>query len=134
MGNAVATATRREIDMAASSAVTINRSEQEITSQLSQADPLLSADNVRLSYGPAPGDRGTEVRAVLEKSVPGGALGQKVAAVVGTDPQRQLDDALRRFKQVVETGEVLRSEGSPYGTDAKQQRSQRPAEPLPADQ
>ncbi len=29
--------------MAASSAVTINRSEQEITSQLSQADPLLTS-------------------------------------------------------------------------------------------
>jgi hypothetical protein len=57
-------------------------------------------------------------------------LGQKVAAAVGTDPQRQLDDALRRFKQVLETGEVIRSEGSPEGTDAKQQRKQRPAEPV----
>jgi uncharacterized membrane protein len=133
MGNAVATATRREIDMAASSAVTINRSEQEITSQLSQADPLLTNDDVRISYAPAPGDRGTEVRVVLDQSVPGGALGQKVAAVVGTDPQRQLDDALRRFKQLVETGEVIRSEASPDGTDAKQQRRQRPAQPLAAD-
>ena len=120
--------------MAASSAVTINRSEQEITSQLSQADPLLTSDGVRITYGPAPGDRGTEVRVVLEQSVPGGQLGQKVAAVVGADPQRQLDDAVRRFKQLVETGEVIRSEASPGGTDAKQQRSQRPAQPLAADQ
>ena len=120
--------------MAASSAVTINRSEQEITSQLSQADPLLTSDDVRISYGPAPGDRGTEVRVVLEQSVPGGALGQKVAAVVGVDPQRQLDDALRRFKQLMETGEVIRSEGSPGGTDAKQQRSQRPAAPVAAEE
>ena len=119
--------------MTASSAVTINRSEQEITSQLSQADPLLTRD-VRITYGPAPGDRGTEVRVVLEQTVPGGALGQKVAAVVGADPQRQLDDALRRFKQLVETGEVIRSEASPGGTDAKQQRSQRPAQPLATDQ
>jgi uncharacterized membrane protein len=120
--------------MTASSAVTINRSEQEITSQLSQADPLLTSDDVRISYGPAPGDRGTEVRVVLETSAPGGAIGQKVAAVVGADPQRQLDDAVRRFKQLVETGEVIRSEASPDGTDAKQQRSQRPAQPLAADQ
>ncbi len=119
--------------MGASSAVTINRSEQEITSQLSEADPLLSAGNIRISYRPAPGHRGTEVRAVLESSVPGGALGEKVAAVVGADPQRQLDDALRRFKQLVETGEVIRSEGSPGGTDAKQQRSQRPAKPVATD-
>jgi hypothetical protein len=68
--------------------------------------------------------------AVLDKTAPGGGLGQKVAAAVGTDPQRQLDDALRRFKQVLETGEVIRSEGSPEGTDAKQQRKQRPAEPV----
>jgi uncharacterized membrane protein len=120
--------------MAASSAVTIKRSEQEIRSQLSQGDPLLASEDVRISYGPAPGDRGTEVRVVLEKSVPGGAIGEKVAAVVGTDPQRQLDDALRRFKQLVETGEVIRSEGSPGGTDAKQQRSQRPAEPVAAEE
>ena len=120
--------------MAASSAVTINRSEQEITSQLSQADPLLTSDGVRITYGPAPGDRGNEVRVVLEQSVPGGQLGQKVAAVVGADPQRQLDDSLRRFKQLVETGEVIRSEASPGGTDAKQQRSQRPAQPIATDQ
>src|SRR5829696_4471841 len=117
MGNADATSSERRLSMAASSAVTINRSEQEITSKLSQADPLLTHD-VRISYAPAPG----------------GALGQKVAAVVGSDPQRQLDDALRRFKQLVETGEVIRSEASPGGTDAKQQRRQRPAQPLPTDQ
>ena len=38
--------------------------------------------------------------------------------MVGTDPQRRLDDALRRFKQILETGEVVRSDGSPEGTDA----------------
>jgi uncharacterized membrane protein len=120
--------------MAASSAVTINRSEQEITSRVSEADPLLTGEDARISYDPAPGNRGTEVRVVLETSVPGGAIGQKVAAVVGADPQRQLDDALRRFKQIVETGEIIRSEASPAGTDAKQQRSQRSAQPLAADQ
>jgi uncharacterized membrane protein len=116
--------------MSASSAVTINCSQEEIVARLSEGEPPFSDDTAQLSYAPAPGDRGTEVRVVLDKSAPGGALGQKVAAVFGSDPQRQLDDALRRFKQLVETGEVIRSEGSPGGTDAKQQRSQRPAEPL----
>jgi uncharacterized membrane protein len=119
--------------MNASSAITINRSEPEIASQLGQADPLLSDEEVQIAYAPAPGGRGTEVRVRLEKRVPGGVVGQKVAAIVGTDPQRELDDALRRFKQLVETGEVVRSDGSPDGTDAQQQRSQRPAAPVATD-
>ena len=118
--------------MTASSAVTINCSQEEIVGRLTEAEPPLSDDAAQLSYAPAPGNRGTEVRVVLDKSAPGGGLGQKVAAALGTDQQSQLDDALRRFKQVLETGEVIRSEGSPEGTDAEQQRSQRPAAPLAA--
>jgi uncharacterized membrane protein len=116
--------------MGASSAITINRSEEEITSRLREAEPPLTDEAAKISYGPAPGDRGTEVRVRLDKSAPGGAVGQKVAAVIGSDPQRQLDDALRRFKQLLETGEVVRSDASPAGTDARQQRNQRPAEPV----
>jgi uncharacterized membrane protein len=93
----------------------------------------LTDEEPEISYAPAPGDRGTEVRVSLGKSAGGGVLGRAAAAVVGADPQRQLDDALRRFKQLVEAGEVIRSEGSPGGTDAKQQRKQRPAEPMAAD-
>ena len=70
------------------------------------------------------------MRVVLDESASGGGLGNKVAAVLGKDPQRRLDDAVRRFKQLVETGEVIRSDGSPEGTDANRQRRRRPAEPL----
>ena len=119
--------------MRARSAVTINRSQQEVASQLQQAEPPLSDDGVEISYAEAPGDRGTEMRVMLDQSVPGGPIGKAAAAVAGTDPQRRLDDALRRFKQLVETGEVVRSDGSPEGTDAKQQRTQRPAHPAPTD-
>jgi uncharacterized membrane protein len=118
--------------MSVFSAITINRPQEEIAARLAQADPPLSDEDTEVSFTAAPGDRGTEVRVLLPKS-PGG-LSQKVAAVMGVDAQRELDDALRRFKQLLETGEVARSDGSPAGTDAKQQRSQRPAEPLGADQ
>jgi uncharacterized membrane protein len=121
---------RWEKIMTASSATTINRSQEEIIARLPEAEPPLSDDAAQVSLTPAPGNRGTEVRVILDKSAPGGGLGQKVAAAFGTDPQRQLDDALRRFKQLLEAGEVIRSEGSPEGTDAKQQRKQRPAEPV----
>jgi uncharacterized membrane protein len=49
----------------------------------------------------------------------------------GEEPQQQFKDDLRRFKQVVETGEVVRSEGSPDGSAAKNQFLWRPAQPLP---
>jgi uncharacterized membrane protein len=113
--------------MSVSSAVTIRGTQQEIAARLPQAEPPLSDDDAQVSYAPTPGDRGTEVRVVLPNA-PGG-LGQKVAAVVGVDAQRELDDALRRFKQLLETGEIPRSDGSPTGTDARAQRSQEPAQP-----
>ena len=59
----------------------------------------------------------------------GRELRGKVAAAVGTDPRRRLEDSFRRFKQIVETGQVVRSDGSPEGTDAKQLRNQDAAQP-----
>lgn len=112
-------------------AVTIRRDEAEIRSRLHEADPPLSSDEVTVTFAPAPGARGTEVRAVLQKSS-GGPVGKVVGAVTGTDPERQLSDAMRRFKQLLETGEVIRSEGSPEGVSAPRTRKQRSAEPLGA--
>jgi hypothetical protein len=120
---------RRRGPMVFTAAVTIRRDESEIRSRLHEADPPLSTDEVTVTFAPAPGARGTEVRAVLEKGS-GGPVGKVVGAVTGTDPGRQLSDAMRRFKQLVETGEVVRSEGSPEGPSAPRARKQRVAEPI----
>jgi hypothetical protein len=128
-GRAGADSTRREGPMVFTAAATIRRDEAEIRSRLQEADPPLSGDDVRVTFATAPGARGTEVRAVLEKSS-GGPVGKVVGAVTGTDPERQLSDAMRRFKQLLETGEVVRSEGSPEGTSAPRTRKQRAAEPV----
>ncbi|MFG1889344.1 SRPBCC family protein [Micromonospora sp. NPDC049051] len=85
----------------------------------------------RVRFVPAPGDRGTEVRVRLRYAPPAGALGRAVAKLFGEEPEQQVRDDLRRFKQVVETGEVVRSEGSPDGTSVRQQVMQRPAQPVP---
>ena len=79
---------------------------------------------------PAPGNRGTEVRVTLSYDVPAGPLGRAVAKYFGEEPHQQLDDDLRRFKQVVETGEVVRSDGAPGGKRARQEFPQHPARPL----
>lgn len=81
-------------------------------------------------FMPAAGGHGTEVRIELEYAVPGRIFGAMVAKVFGEDPQQQICDDLRRFKQVIETGEITRSDGSPHGTSIQQQAKQRPAQPL----
>jgi uncharacterized membrane protein len=78
-------------------------------------------------FAPAPGDRGTEVSVVLHYDVPGGVLGRAVATLFGEEPEQQVRDDLRRFKQVIETGEVVRTEILPRGTEAKRRFLQGPA-------
>jgi uncharacterized membrane protein len=79
---------------------------------------------------PAPGDRGTEIHVTLTYELPGGSLGKAVAKYFGEEPSQQLDDDLRRFKQVIETGEVIRSDGAPWGKRARKEFPQHPARPL----
>jgi len=83
----------------------------------------------RVRFLPAPGDRGTEVHLEMTYEQPGGPLGKVVAMLFGEDPEHQANDALRRFKQVQETGEVVRSDGAPEGQTAGRQLKQRPAHP-----
>ena len=48
------------------------------------------------------GDGRTEVRVVLSYDPPAGKLGAAVAKLFGEEPSRQVEDDLRRFKQVME--------------------------------
>jgi uncharacterized membrane protein len=59
----------------------------------------------------APGARGTEVRVQMEYSPPAGALGRTIARLFGEEPEWQIADDLRRFKQLMETGEIPMSDG-----------------------
>ncbi|MCW2860155.1 MAG: Cyclase [Actinoallomurus sp.] len=83
-----------------------------------------------VSFTDAPGGRGTEVRVELRFDPPGGMLGAAFARMLGEHPDQQVRDDMRRFKQVMETGEVVRSEGSPEGVHAIRQLRQRPAQPV----
>jgi len=60
----------------------------------------------------APGGRGTLVRVNLRYDPPAGVLGKAVATLLNTEPGQQVSDDLRRFKQLMETGEVVRSDAS----------------------
>ena len=74
----------------------------------------------------APGGRGTIVKVNMEYMPIGGALGAAVAKLFGEEPEQQMDDDLRRFKQVMEVGEVVVSEATLMGTGYMEQRPGRP--------
>jgi uncharacterized membrane protein len=54
----------------------------------------------------ATGGRGTVVRVALQYNPPAGRLGAAVSTLFGERPASQIQEALRKFKQVMETGEI----------------------------
>jgi uncharacterized membrane protein len=74
---------------------------------------VVSAGSVR--FKPAAGNRGTEVRARLQYDPPAGKIGATVAWLLGHDPSQTIRDDLRRFKQLMEAGEILTTAGQPRG-------------------
>jgi uncharacterized membrane protein len=83
-----------------------------------QAD-VVSAGSVR--FKPA-GEHATQVQVKLQYDPPAGKLGATVAWLFGEDPQHQIAEDLRRFKQLLETGEI--STGA-YRATASTQRMRR---------
>jgi uncharacterized membrane protein len=69
-------------------------------------------------FTPAPGGRGTQVRVVLKYDPPAGVIGAAVARLFGESPAQQIDEDLRRFKQLMEAGEVATTTGQPSGRAA----------------
>lgn len=62
-----------------------------------------------------PAGRGTEVKVNLEYNPPAGVLGAIVAKIWGEEPNQQVADDLRHFKQLMEAGEIPTIEGQPQG-------------------
>lgn len=68
-----------------------------------------------VEFRPTPGDRGTIVTAAIDYQPPAGALGRAFATVLGKNPQFVVREDLRRFKALVESGEVPTIDGQPHG-------------------
>ena len=73
-------------------------------------------------FKPAPGNRGTEVHVQLHYAPPAGRAGAAFAKLFGREPSQEVEGDLRRFKQVLEVGEVVHS-------DASIHRGPHPAQP-----
>ena len=74
---------------------------------------VANAGSVR--FEDAPGDEGTEVTVSLEYNPPGGKLGAAIAKLTRDAASSQIYDALRRFKALMEAGEIPTIEGQPVG-------------------
>src|SRR4051794_24721362 len=116
-------------------AVTIDRPRHEVEEAWTAAAELrrkVEEAGARASFDKAPGDRGTELAVELEYDPPAGDLGAAVQKLTGSDLATQLADDLRRFKQQVETGQVVRSDATPDGHLLADHLRQRAAQPLEA--
>ena len=66
-----------------------------------------------VTFKEAPRDQGTEIRVPVESD----------------DSELETKIQLKRFKQVLETGEVVRSDGTPEGVTKERLAKQEPAQP-----
>lgn len=94
-----------------------NEKENELIAWRSlEGSDVDNAGSVR--FESAPVGRGTIVRVSLKYDPPGGIVGATIAKLFGEEPAQQIQEDLRRFKQVMEAGETATTEGQPSGRSA----------------
>jgi uncharacterized membrane protein len=82
---------------------------------------IANAGTVR--FEPAPGGDGTEVTVTFEYNAPAGKLGAWLAKLSGEEASQQVAEALRRFKALMEAGEIPTIDGQPAGKPQKSKRN-----------
>jgi uncharacterized membrane protein len=68
-----------------------------------------------VEFRPAPNGSGTEVTVALTYHNPAGKVGAAFAKMMGREPELQVREDLRRFKALMETGEIPTVVGQPSG-------------------
>lgn len=95
----------------------------ELIAWESEADAVVQTRG-RVAFKQAPFDRGTEVMVDLGYQPPAGSLGAALSTVLGKGPTHQIREDMRRFKQMIETGEMPTTEGQPSGREAVSSQAQ----------
>jgi uncharacterized membrane protein len=106
--------------MHAKAAITVLGSPEEVQRRWHTQEHVPGAG---VRFATAPGNRGTEIHVEIEEGGP-------LAKLLGSDPLPKVKDELRRFKQLVEAGEIARSDATPEGEAVERKLKQRPAQPL----
>lgn len=94
----------------------------ELIAWKSEPDSEITTEG-RVEFIPAAADRGTMVRLILSYDPPAGIFGKGIAKIMQREPNVQARRDLRRFKSLMETGEVA-TNASPSGRS-----SESPTEP-----
>ena len=89
--------------------ITDNPNELIMWSSVEESD-VFNMGTVRFS--PAVGGRGTEVALEMEFKPKGGIVGEKLTKFFAAIPKTQLRNDLRRFKQLIELGEIVKSDST----------------------
>ena len=85
-----------------------------------RSEPNIAFQNSgSVQFRRAPGNRGTEVTAALQYSIPAGPVGKAFAMLFGKDPSQAIYEDLRHFKQLIEAGEIATIVGQPHGRRSK---------------
>lgn len=75
----------------------------------------------RVVFEDAPGTRGTRVSAIIDYKPPAGAVGLAMAKMFLREPEIQARHDLKRFKMLMETGEIATSASRPENRRAAKQ-------------
>jgi uncharacterized membrane protein len=91
--------------------ITLDQPGSRISWRSTEGADVPNSGNV--SFTPAPGNRGTVVRVQMDYAPPGGAAVAKLAKLLKGEPAGlHISQALRSLKQLLETGEVVKSDAS----------------------
>jgi uncharacterized membrane protein len=78
-----------------------------------EGSDIVHAGTVR--FQPGPQGHGTFVHVTMNYNPPAGIVGKTIAQLLGADPESLIKDDLRRFKQIVEAGEIATTCGQSSG-------------------
>lgn len=96
-----------ETDIEFISTITDDRPGAEIAWESEEGAPVRNSG--RVTFTDAAGNRGTVVDLTIAYDPPGGAVGQMIAKLFQREPHIQARRDLKRFKQLMETGEIATS-------------------------
>jgi uncharacterized membrane protein len=110
--------------------ITVFGSQEDVERLWSDASRGPTDPDASVEFRRASGGRGTEIHIQIADRARLGKLGAVVQRLGGSDPLAHAKDELRRFKQLVETGVIARSDSTPGGERVDAKLRQRPAQPL----